>query len=300
MPGNKEKGDLLEEIVESLCSEYGGSKVSRNVKVAGKSGTEREIDVLIEAQHKSFDIKIVIEAKNYSRKVDIDVVESFVTKLGDVGGNLGIIVCPLGFTDGAMKTAEMNDIQLYQVFDHQLNNTTQLIPLRYIVPSMKAFQLRVEHSASGGGHFELPMETKNWRIHINQEILDPEEATVYAWNHDMLPKKTGTHLVDFGVVKISTVDEPKKFFYLELRMNIVVVEKYYLTLLPASFMKNVKSGKGSHALKIRAFSKHEDMLKNGWKYFETREAMEAAAAPDDTSPDMRGMSVTEDYTITPH
>ena len=295
---SKQKGDLLEQIVEKLCTDYKNAKVSRDVKVKGKSGVERQIDVLIEASYKSFDIKIIIEAKNYSSKIDIGIVDGVRTKITDVGGNLGVIVCPLGFTEGAVKAAALHDIQLFQVFDHQLGNTTQFIPLRYIVPSMKAFQVSIEHKASGGGRFELPMETQKWRIHIGKETFDPEEASVHAWNEGMLLKKAGTHLVDFGVVKISTVDDPKKFFYLELKMSIIVIEKYYLTLLPASFMKNVKSGKGNHALRIRAYSKHEDMVKNGWRYFETKEAMEAAAAPDDTSPDMRGMTMTEDYTIT--
>ena len=44
MKSNAEKGRLLEEIVESLCSEYGGSDVQRNVMIKGKAGTERQIE----------------------------------------------------------------------------------------------------------------------------------------------------------------------------------------------------------------------------------------------------------------
>jgi hypothetical protein len=62
-------------------------------------------------------------------------------------------------------------------------------------------------------------------------------------------------------------------------------------------MKNVQSGKGNHILKIRAFSKHEDMVRNGWKHFETRVELEKEAIIYDTSPDMKNMAVTEQYKI---
>lgn len=295
---SKQKGDLLEQIVEKLCADYENAKVSRNAKIKGKSGVERQIDVLIEATYKSFDIKIIIEAKNYSTKVDIGVVDEVKTKVGDVGGNLGVIVCPLGFTEGAIKAAEQHDIQLFQVFDHALGNTTQWIPLRYVVPYVKSFQLHIEHRASGGGTFEIPTDTTKWRFHLDGKILDQKELVTYAWNSEMFPQdKEGEHTADFGVVKIGTADNLGKFYYLELKLNVIVVADYYLKLFPASFMKNVVSGKGNHQLFIDAYSKKEDMIKHGWKHFDTREAMNEAAQPYDTSKDMKGLVFTEGYTI---
>ncbi len=152
---SKEKGDVLEKVVEKLCSDFKGAKVTRNVVIKGKSGTDRQIDVLIEATQKSFDIKIIVEAKNYANKVGIEKVEALKTKLTDVGGNLGVIVCPLGFTDGAIKAAALHDIQLFQVFDHKLGNTTQFIPLRYVVPYIQGYSVSIQSGALGN-QFELP------------------------------------------------------------------------------------------------------------------------------------------------
>lgn len=294
---SKEKGDLLEKIVEKLCAGFENSKVTRDAKLKGKSGVDRQIDVLIEATHKSFDIKIIVEAKNYSTKVDIGVVDGLKTKLSDVGGNLGVIVCPLGFTEGAMKAAELHDIQLFQVFDHELRNTTQFVPLRYVVPAIKSFALGIQHSASGGGRFELPTDITKWRFDIKGKILDKDDLIMYAWNHEMFPQEEGNQIADFGIVKISTADNLAKFYYLELKVNIIVVADYYLKLFPASFMKNVVSGKGNHRLAIDAYSKKEDMIKNGWKHFDTREAMNEAAKPYDTSKDVSQLVMTEGYTL---
>lgn len=287
----KQKGDLLEQIVEKLCAGFGKSKVTRNIKILGKSGTERQIDVLIEATQKSFDIKIVVEAKNYSEKVGIEKVEALKTKLMDVGANLGVIVCPLGFTKGAVDAANLHDIQLFQVFDNKLGNTNQLIPMRYIDSYIDRYSLRIEHSSSGGGTFELPVDTRKWRFHIKDKILNQKEMVEYAWDNSLFPIKLGEHLVDFGVLKISTEENIKKFFYLELKISIIIKENYYLKLFPVSFMKNIKSGKGNHNLFIDVYSKKEDMLKNGWRYFETEEEMESVAEPLDTSEDAKKLAI---------
>lgn len=293
----KQKGDLLEEIVEKLCSDLDNSKVERNVKVKGKSGTIRQIDVLIRATQKAFDIKIIVEAKNYTKKVGIEQVESLRTKLMDVGGNLGVIVCPLGFTEGAVNSATLNDIQLFQIFDHKLGNTTQFIPIRYIMPEIKGYSFSIKSGSSGGGTFQLPTNVSKWRVNIKNEILDPEGLVKYAWNNNMLPQREGDHVADFGVVKISNVDDLNKFYYLELSVYITVMSDYYLKLFPASFMKNIKSGKGNHKLYIDHYSKKEDMIKNGWKHFNTKEEMEKLAVVYDTSKDVKFLTMTGEYTI---
>ena len=294
---SKQKGVLLELIVEQLCANYKNARIVRDTNVKGKSsGVERQIDVLIEASYELFDIKIVIEAKNYSKKIGIGIVDEFRTKLEDVGGNFGVIVCPLGFTGGAINAARSYPIQLCQVFDHELSNTAQLIPLRYVVPVVKSYSLSIEEHTTSLG-FELPTNTSKWRFIYKENIFDQENLVRYAWNNEMFPQKEGQQVADFGVVKISTTDNLVKFYYLELKVNVTVIADYYLKLFPASSMKNVDSGKGNHILKIDVYSKKEDMLKNGWKYFDTRETMNEAAEPHDTSTDVKQLIMTEGYTL---
>ncbi len=113
----------------------------------------------------------------------------------------------------------------------------------------------------------------------------------------MFAQKEGEQIADFSIRKITTEDDTEKFFYLELKLHIRVNADFYLKLFPASFMKNVNSGKGNHNLYIDAYSKKEDMIKNGWKSFDTREEMEEAAKPLDTSEDARCLILTESYTL---
>jgi hypothetical protein len=49
---------------------------------------------------------VVVESKDYREKVGIELVESFVAKLEDVGGNKGILVARTAFTRDALARTE--------------------------------------------------------------------------------------------------------------------------------------------------------------------------------------------------
>lgn len=292
----KTKAEILEYLVESLCGGYKNAKVTRNAFLLGKSGVQRQIDVLIDAKSNNFDIRIVIEAKNYNKKIGIEIIEALNTKLTDVGGNLGVVVCPLGFTEGAIKEAERCDIKLYQAFDHQLGNTDALVPFRLIEPFISIYQLQIVHGALNGAQFAIPSDLSKLRFEYKGEVLSLKELVTETWNDRLFPHEKGEHLVDVGVLKVST-NNPAHFNYLEVKINIIVSENCYLKMMPVSFMKEFKSGAGNHRVSIDVYQSKEDMEKNGWKYFSSREEMELVAEPIDTFPDMKGMQVTPDYSI---
>jgi hypothetical protein len=99
------------------------------------------------------------------------------------------------------------------------------------------------------------------------------------------------------IFKIADEADVKKFYYIELKISVRVSADYYFKLFPASFMKNISSGKGNHQIFIDVYSKKEDMIKNGWRHFELKEQMEEEAAPYDVSPDVRGLIATEEYSF---
>jgi len=56
-----------------------------------------------------------VECKNYAERVGVKEVEELKSKLEDVGGNLGNMICPLGFTTPARNRAAFDGIRLYEV-----------------------------------------------------------------------------------------------------------------------------------------------------------------------------------------
>jgi len=293
---NKEKGDLLETVIEQLCSGIEGAGVKRNARVAGKkTDTEREIDVLIQGKCGAFNVTIAIESKNYAAPVGVERVESFKAKLEDIGADLGVMVCPTGFTDPAKNRAAFDGIQLFKVYDPQLGNTDLFIPFRYVEPNIHAYSFTIEHRAIG--RFEIPSDVSRWRFHLGDRILTAQDLVYHAWNNEMIPQRPGRHVANFNAVTLSDVNDPKLVQYCELAINILVIEKYYLKLFPASFLKNLHTGEQKFHLRLDLYSKEEDMTKNGWKTFPSLEELNKAADIENQPEGIRNLLIRPHYSL---
>jgi hypothetical protein len=294
---SKEKGDLLEKIVGQLCSGIKNAKIEKNIKVVGRSGTERQIDTFIKGNVGAFEVKILVDSKNHSTPIDIKEVESIIGMVEDVGANLGVIVCPSGFTDGAKKRANTSGIQLYEIYDQSLGNTKLFIPLRYVMPYIARYNFSF-HGTSAAGPFSIPTDQSRWQFNIDDKVLTPEEVPVYVWNKRMVPQQKGNYVVKIGAVKITDPQDKMSVQYCDLDVGMQIEDDYYLKLFPASFIRKVdEAGKEHFDLRIDAYSKKEDMLKNGWQYFETMEEMNKAADIENQPAGVRELLMREVYTI---
>ncbi len=205
------------------------------------------------------------------------------------------MVCPTGFTEPAKERARFDGIQLFEVYDQELGNSSLFIPLRYIEPYIKAYAYQIIHRTIGP--FSIPQDVSKWRLHVGDRLLDSKQLITHAWNNRMLPQTAGTHLVNFNAMAISEVDAPERVQYCELVATVEVSESYYLTLLPASYFKNVGNGKENFNIPIRMFSKEEDMLKNGWQKFETEEEMNKAADIENQPAGVRSLVIRTGYSM---
>ena len=93
------------------------STVSHNVRVLGKSGAQRQIDVLVQDKVGQYDVRIALDCKDYKHPVDIKDVEECSGLFEDVSAMKGVIVCPAGFTKNAKARAQQLQIDLYSPVD---------------------------------------------------------------------------------------------------------------------------------------------------------------------------------------
>ena len=91
-----------------------GAGVLEDVKVEGKSGVKRQLDVqvflplkvkLSKAIKVTVEIHIIVDAKKHEKPVDIGLVGQINDLRDDVGAHLAIIASPIGFTKGARNRA---------------------------------------------------------------------------------------------------------------------------------------------------------------------------------------------------
>ncbi|MDO8560087.1 MAG: restriction endonuclease [bacterium] len=293
---SRQKGDLLEQIVGRLCAGIENAKTEINAKITGRSGVTRQVDTLIRGKVGAFEVEILVDSKNHANPVDINCVDSMEGMVKDVGANLGVIVCPAGFTDGAKKRAESANIQLYEIYDQALGNTKLFIPLRYIEARISKYNFEISHRALGP--FSLAGDSSRWQIYAGDKVIRADEIPAYIWNKEMIPQEKGDYSVKIGAVKIVDIQDNNQIQYCDLSVGLIVVEDYYLKLFPASFLRKTGGSRKEYFnLRIDIYSKKEDMLKNGWKYFQSLEEMNKAADIENQPTGVRGVLFRNHYSI---
>jgi hypothetical protein len=92
---------MADEASTGLC-------VTPNARVTGRiSGRRRQIDVLIEARHDTdFSRRVIVDAKQKKRKIDVKEVEAFRGMMDDVEATHGYLICPSGHTKAAERRAQ--------------------------------------------------------------------------------------------------------------------------------------------------------------------------------------------------
>lgn len=144
-------------------------KVSYDVKRNGQSGTERQIDVLLESQSQG--INKIIDCKCYKTRIDIKHVETIIGMLDDLRANAGVIVSPKGFSAAAYKRAadygrlQLKIIDLKDLFPHRFQNNNSII---HNCPGCRAsfFQQTISNPVNLTGYDIVYWEDNIRKIHV--------------------------------------------------------------------------------------------------------------------------------------
>jgi hypothetical protein len=116
-----DKGKIVERIV-ALMHKYPDTsvKVEQNVRLPtllNKTGTKREIDVLLTRDIAGHSVQIAIECKNEQRPIDTPAIDAFAKKLQRVGVPYGIYVSASGYTKDAIENAAVDGIKTFTLKD---------------------------------------------------------------------------------------------------------------------------------------------------------------------------------------
>lgn len=94
--------------------------VTHDDKIMGlETGNERQIDVSIRYKIAGHEILIIIQAKNFIRRVDVTKVGEFLSVIQDVRASKGIMICNAGYSSGAKQWAKNRNIDLCSLHDAQ-------------------------------------------------------------------------------------------------------------------------------------------------------------------------------------
>jgi hypothetical protein len=199
----KNDGSAYEAIVAKVHRDFGDdSRILEDETIIGKSGIPRQCDVTIRKMVCGYEVLIIIECKDYSRRVDMPKVDAFEGFLDDVGGHKGILISDTGFTEGALARAKRTRrIDLCSVFDA----TNEGLKYRVTIPTI------AEH---------LGLKWFTAFKQRGEELLQPdanlmsEARAVFAehWNADPRNRQPGWHAWNVLVSEFTKIEFLYKWF----------------------------------------------------------------------------------------
>lgn len=102
-------------ITRHFSKQFPKAKISHNVKKTGLiSKVPRQIDILIEDSIAGFEISLIVDCKYFSKKIDVKVVESFLSFLLDLKASKGILITNKGYSKAAYNRAtyDTQDVEI--------------------------------------------------------------------------------------------------------------------------------------------------------------------------------------------
>lgn len=84
-------------------------EIDKDLSIA-RGNTEFDVYAVVKDKYKSI---CICECKYWNVRVNQDVVDSFRTRLSDVGANLGIIISKKGFQSGCYEKIKFTNIKLF-------------------------------------------------------------------------------------------------------------------------------------------------------------------------------------------
>ncbi len=107
----------FEDFVRDLYSAEGQVVVERHVTLKGKSGANREIDVLVTHRTRFHTYITVIECKYWKSPVSRDIIDVLYATLEDINASKGVLFTSKGYERGAIEYAKAKNIDLFIVRD---------------------------------------------------------------------------------------------------------------------------------------------------------------------------------------
>jgi len=105
--------DYEEQVYRLLKAHLPYARLRKNVKIRGRySARKRQIDILISEPTSQGRVRTIVDAKHFSRTVDVKAVDSLAGFVDDVGADAGMLVTGKGYSKAALRRASYGPADL--------------------------------------------------------------------------------------------------------------------------------------------------------------------------------------------
>jgi hypothetical protein len=192
---------LVHKIIEQEMSGVTGVReleITHDTKIKGLSGYEHQIDVAYRFKIWKTEILVIVECKQYHKKVGVDDLLEFRARIEDIKAHKGVFITTSGFQSGAVEVAKANRIALLVIRgairevitdeQEQLPSMDVLCDLEYRAPKKQCQLLmkelcKVYDTTSTGYKSRISADYERYIVNIEHEgagiILEPNELDFF-------------------------------------------------------------------------------------------------------------------------
>jgi hypothetical protein len=223
--------NLAADIQRQLAPE---ARVATNIKLLGKrTGTERQIDILVEQEVGQYSIRVVIDCKDYKAPVDVKDVEMFMGLVEDVGANKGAIITATGFTSTGKKRAKDAGIDIYRLVDTSDTKWKTYLSIPCVVRD--AFIELFSFRFSAVGYVRLPGQDPRYMpiYRADGTLIDYlQNFVLERWESGEIPNRPGNYQ-NIALTKGETfVKADNQLYRFSIEINATISERLYFGQLP--------------------------------------------------------------------
>jgi hypothetical protein len=237
-PKWKQFEDLVAEIQRELTPD---AKIQTNIKRQGRrSGTWRQIDILVEFTVGQFDVSIVIDCKDYKDRVDVKDVEAFIAMIEDLAVTKGAIVSASGFSEPAIRRAKDAGIDTYELIATGDHPWAKLLSIPALIRDLRVDNYTFTFQMTGAG---TALRIQDWRYlklyRSDGQFIDcPLNLLIDRWNGRLIATNPGTHKMQpLSGVETFAESADDQLFRLDIYVNYTVEEELRIGRIPLKDMR---------------------------------------------------------------
>nr|WP_257022661.1 restriction endonuclease [Pigmentiphaga litoralis] len=166
--------------------------MNRDVSITGLSGYTHQIDVVYRMKIWLTEILVLVECKQYKKRVGIDDLLEFKSRLDDLRAHKGVFVTSSGYQSGAIEFARANRIALLVV--HATKKLSVLYSLSQTSERERALEqlddLEKNYQTIKSGHAKRITTDRNFKHVIVQHDGVTLELRPWELHQSMLYKQS--------------------------------------------------------------------------------------------------------------
>ena len=202
MDQNTEYEKLAREIYKQLSEAQGINTIDikHDVKLTGNSGQKHQIDVYWEYKMDGVQHSVIIECKNYNRKISVEKVNAFRGLLDDFTGVKGIMITKKGYQSGAKKIADSCGIKLKELRSPNEEDDCRIAETKF------SFTISLTQRLFSLDNDWAKANNINWLAYRNLSASLSQRGD--EWGKDYLPLETiGNEILDEKGHVVTTLDK---------------------------------------------------------------------------------------------